>query len=353
MRRFFDKLKNGTIKLFRVILFLLFAVILFVAGVIGFSEFRNKESIQMKLSVFIFAVTLIFVSLTLLIHIYKLITNKSFIKTIIAPTLKKISPNERANEKAKKIAYKLEHEIWTLTAHIYDLITLHNSTEKIKSCIELIDNNKRVKKMCNPKAYDLAQAVVSSYNSSVRTLYTRSFDKIYEDCNTGNIVGYEAKNRLSKLKEDFEIIKGYCNEETVNDFYLRMEKEMLAVSSPINMDSIDKMNGHDFEKFIASLLQKSGFENVEVTKGSGDQGVDVIAEKNQIKYAIQCKNYSSSLGNTPVQEVYAGAKFYGCHVGVVITNSTFTSGARELANNTGVLLWDRNTLSKMVKEAYG
>ena len=86
-----------------------------------------------------------------------------------------------------------------------------------------------------------------------------------------------------------------------------------------------------------------------MTKGSGAQGVDILAIKDSIKYAIQCKNYASHLGNTPVQEVNAGKLYYKCHVGVVMTNSTFTQGAKELAAATGVLLWDRIVLSKMIE----
>ena len=115
--------------------------------------------------------------------------------------------------------------------------------------------------------------------------------------------------------------------------------------------SFDGMDGHEFEYFCAEILKDNGFCEVRVTPGSGDQGVDVLATKDGIKYAIQCKNYASSLGNTPVQEVHAGKAFYNCHVGVVMTNSTFTTGAKELAKATGVLLWDRTTLQKMIEDA--
>lgn len=116
------------------------------------------------------------------------------------------------------------------------------------------------------------------------------------------------------------------------------------------VDEIDGMDGHEFEYFCADLLRDNGFAEVRVTKGSGDQGVDVLATKDGIKYAIQCKNYASALGNTPVQEVNAGKTFYNCHVGVVMTNSTFTVGAKDLARVTGVLLWDRTVLQKMMSD---
>lgn len=114
-------------------------------------------------------------------------------------------------------------------------------------------------------------------------------------------------------------------------------------------NTFDYMEGHDFEYFCADLIKYNGFYNVSVTKGSGDQGVDILAEKDGIKYAIQCKNYSSHLGNTPIQEVNAGKTFYNCHVGVVMTNSSFTPGAKDLAKATGVILWDRIILEKMIE----
>lgn len=115
------------------------------------------------------------------------------------------------------------------------------------------------------------------------------------------------------------------------------------------IDLIDQMQGPKFELFILKLLQNSGYENVQSTGGSGDQGVDVLAEKEGVRYAIQCKRYSHALGNTPVQEVNAGRQHYGCHVGVVVTNNYFTAGAKELAASCNVLLWDRNKLIDMLK----
>lgn len=112
--------------------------------------------------------------------------------------------------------------------------------------------------------------------------------------------------------------------------------------------TIDLMEGHDFEYWSANLLRDLGFINVEVTKGSGDQGVDVLAEKDGIRYAIQCKCYRSSLGNTPIQEVHAGKKIYNCQIGAVITNQYFTSGGKELAEKTGTLLWDRAWLREAI-----
>ena len=111
------------------------------------------------------------------------------------------------------------------------------------------------------------------------------------------------------------------------------------------------MDGHAFENWCAELLKQTGFTEVEVTPGSGDQGVDILAVKEGVYYAIQCKCYSSDLGNTPIQEVYAGKEMYNCQVGAVMTNRHFTEGARKLAEKTRVLLWDRNKLIELLEQA--
>lgn len=113
---------------------------------------------------------------------------------------------------------------------------------------------------------------------------------------------------------------------------------------------IDEMEGHDFEYFCAELLKKRGFAEVEVTKGSGDYGVDILAEKDGITYAIQCKCYTAPVGVKAVQEVYAGRDYYDRMVGAVLTNQYFTAPAVEAAKKLKILLWDRGYLDSMIEE---
>lgn len=132
---------------------------------------------------------------------------------------------------------------------------------------------------------------------------------------------------------------------------IKSQSNKKITSAPVGLSYIDKMEGHEFEQFTAGLLRKLGYERVEVTPGSGDQGVDVIAVKDGKRYAIQCKRYAQKLGNKPVQEVFAGKTIYGCSIAVVLTNNYFTEGAKEAARATGVELWDRDTLRRMMDYA--
>lgn len=116
------------------------------------------------------------------------------------------------------------------------------------------------------------------------------------------------------------------------------------------LDEMDEMEGLDFEYYCAELLRNRGFIEVEVTKSSGDYGIDILAEKEGVTYAIQCKRYNGPVGVKAVQEAYAGRDFYDRMVGCVLTNQYFTQPAVDAAQKLKILLWDRDYLEEMIEE---
>ena len=67
-------------------------------------------------------------------------------------------------------------------------------------------------------------------------------------------------------------------------------------------------------------------------------GADVIAYKDNVKYVIQVKFYNNPVGNKAVQEVVGAIGMYKADKGIVVTNSTFTSSAIELAQANNIEL---------------
>ena len=90
------------------------------------------------------------------------------------------------------------------------------------------------------------------------------------------------------------------------------------------------MRDTEWERFLDRAFRLLGAK-VELTKVTGDQGVDLIVEKGVSRYAIQAKGYHNSVGNGAVQAAVAGMAHYRCNACAVITNSRFTSSAEELA----------------------
>lgn len=194
-----------------------------------------------------------------------------------------------------------------------------------------------------------------------RTLFINSVnnsDKLKKENETLSNKIKEKKELLDSLDHRYSELSGQ-----VNGLYKekeKLEKEKAAYLKTIgeykkdigahSIEKIDSMEGVEFEKFIKKLLEKHGYKNVKTTPASNDYGIDVLAEKERVKYAFQCKNYSSDVGSKAVQEVYSGKKYYDCHVGVVVTNRFFTRQAIELAKKNDVLLWDRNKLTSMIEK---
>ncbi|PGU25185.1 hypothetical protein COD66_28935 [Bacillus cereus] len=119
----------------------------------------------------------------------------------------------------------------------------------------------------------------------------------------------------------------------------------------ITLESIDEMDGYQFEEFVAKLFQEMGYKT-EVTSSSGDYGIDVIAKRKGLTIGIQAKRYSDKVPNKAVQEVIAGISYYKLEQGLVITNNYFTRQAQNQAKGTNVLLWDRDMLQQKLHELY-
>jgi hypothetical protein len=95
------------------------------------------------------------------------------------------------------------------------------------------------------------------------------------------------------------------------------------------------LRGIPFEEFLKEVFEAHGCQ-VETTKASGDQGVDLIVTHSAERVAVQVKGYANSVGNDAVQQAFTGMAYYGCQRCVVITNSTFTGAAKDVALKLGI-----------------
>ena len=122
----------------------------------------------------------------------------------------------------------------------------------------------------------------------------------------------------------------------------------MKIPPVINMDFM--MPGHRFEHEIKHLLEEFGYRAV-VTPGSGDHGVDVIAEKNGRRVAVQVKLHSQgSCGNNEVLKLLGGMKVHKAEEGLFITTARLTKKAKEVCAETDLVYYDHDRLLKFCKE---
>jgi restriction endonuclease Mrr len=113
------------------------------------------------------------------------------------------------------------------------------------------------------------------------------------------------------------------------------------------------LDGNDFEALIKRLYEGAGY-TAQLTGRTGDQGGDLVVVREDAKKVIQAKlRRKTTVGNDAVQQVVAAKAIYNCPGAVVITNSTFTPEAEELASVHGVELVDGNLLRLRLQETLG
>lgn len=125
----------------------------------------------------------------------------------------------------------------------------------------------------------------------------------------------------------------------------RLECARLEASSTYN----DEMSPIEYERFCASRLEANGWV-VELTKMSGDQGVDILARRRARLLVIQCKKYSTPVGNGAVQEVIAAKAYLRADFAAVVTNASFTTSAVALATSTRTLLLHHTELDDIERK---
>ncbi|GAB6457925.1 hypothetical protein bcgnr5390_61390 [Bacillus luti] len=193
--------------------------------------------------------------------------------------------------------------------------------------------------------------VVDVIHSYIRITGEESADLIDFVCFLA--VFLKEKGFMSYRQETSKLAKIVNNEK--NNYKARELERLLLRNNEqeetekvLTIEDIDLMTGEEFEKYLADLLKNLGFET-KLTKGSGDQGVDIIATKNETNYVIQAKRYTGTVGNDAVQQAISGKEYLKANVAWVITNSTFTKSAIELATETKTKLWDRSKLQNIIE----
>jgi len=129
---------------------------------------------------------------------------------------------------------------------------------------------------------------------------------------------------------------------------IKLVRKFRTVRRDLHLRDIDTMSGIDFEYYIAQLLIGLGCDNVLLTE-KYDYGVDIVAEKDGIRWGVQVKRHSGLVKAAAVRQVVTGLRLYGCDRAMVITNSTFSNVAQRLAAGNDCVLIDRTRLDALIQ----
>lgn len=147
--------------------------------------------------------------------------------------------------------------------------------------------------------------------------------KLYTDINNNSSSKFKKVGRgMFALKKQTESAKSPL-------LAIQNQNELVKMKL---IEKIQEMDPFQFEYLTAELLRKIGYENVDVTKRSGDKGIDVVGNLTvggltNVKTVIQVKRYKTgnNISGKYITQLRGSAEVD--QRGLIITTSDFTKDA--------------------------
>lgn len=267
-----------------------------------------------------------------------------------------------------------------LTSHEID--ELISTKETAKGMLELLDDLEKTFKLFEKKGidtnyseilYHLSAIIENRMNNDIERevtvpLHKRISKKLGNDVSKENVIREFMKSPV-ELDYDGDIDTAWCyissildkfnleyNREEVEQLIIKIKDEFdledfeknLGAQKKINLGGFSELNGYQFEGYLKNLFELLEYTVIE-TPLSGDQGADLILSKEGEKIVVQAKKYEGKIPNNAIQEIVAAKNHYNADKAMVVTNSSFTQSATELALSNNVELWDGEKLQDKIK----
>ena len=101
------------------------------------------------------------------------------------------------------------------------------------------------------------------------------------------------------------------------------------------------------EREVGWLFSQHGYE-AEVTKGSGDGGIDIFLKKNGKVSVVQCKRFTHKAGPAVVRDMYGTMMAGNYEEAFVVCPAGFSDNAYDFSKNKKVRLIGLKGIMEMV-----
>jgi restriction system protein len=140
---------------------------------------------------------------------------------------------------------------------------------------------------------------------------------------------------------------GYSDYKRAVVAFEKWEKEARERERRTQMEFWRSRRGHQFERELASLLRTQDYDHVQVTKGSGDRGIDIILRRDGVTTIVQCKQTKQPVGPAAARELYGALKDCGATYGILATVGGVTSGVHDFCQGKPLRVMGLNEILEM------
>ncbi len=155
--------------------------------------------------------------------------------------------------------------------------------------------------------------------------------------NTDAVNSTEVKRFFTRNnKDDYYYVVETNNQRDIINLDESWEDKLISV--------LKTMDPFAFERLSQRLLKEAGFENVEITKKSGDGGIDgkgtlKIGSLVSFNVYFQSKRYKDTVSSSVIRD-FRGSIMGRADKGIIITTGVFSNEAKNEARRDGALMID-------------
>lgn len=251
---------------------------------------------------------------------------------------------QNSNWKILKDKYPFEKLIETTFLALKEKGNSASNTEIVDKVIEMLNIDNKILELSHLNTqkseleYQLAWArtylksfgVITNSNRgiwSIRPEFTK-----FKNIDSQQIIEEFNKNKKTKkIKENDKILEQKLEYIEENIEFPSWKEKLSSI--------LTNMNPFAFERLTQQLLRECGFADVEVTKKTGDGGIDGIGKFKlngifTFNVAFQCKRYSGLVSASAIRD-FRGSLTTDIEKGLFITTGRFTRDAKEEAMKSG------------------
>jgi HJR/Mrr/RecB family endonuclease len=115
------------------------------------------------------------------------------------------------------------------------------------------------------------------------------------------------------------------------------------------IEQLRKIDWYQFEKFIAYIYEKRGFDVTRKGGANPDGGVDLIVYKDGQRFAVQCKQWKTwKVGVKPMREFLGALTDSGIQKGIFIALNKYSDDAKQLAEKHRIEIINETGLRRMM-----
>lgn len=162
--------------------------------------------------------------------------------------------------------------------------------------------------------------------------------------------------RIERIKANAELARLKEESQQKADMFESSNFPTLAMNPGYWTDGSVQVKGKELERKFAFLLQSAGYKT-RLTREVGDDGIDIIAIKEDEHIVVQCKNYIARVGASEIRDFAGALKFVKEKapnaVGWLVAPNGFSERTHKKFHRPGDLeLWEFSDMQEFVIETF-